>query len=171
MLCRDMPPAGGFEAVKYKRNMPFRGPGGLVILGGVTAICTYGFYRLGKGNLEKRQVWITNMGLWSAGQETCRRRPLIAKRGHVGIRPQFILSHSLGPYLWRAKLIWTDFMQGTATREGVVAYPSCAAAAGRGGSGCTSAAACCVGEGKGDHEGCQGMGGKHNLSSMSRVGD
>lgn len=49
-----MPPPGGFEAVKYKRNLPFRGPGGLVILSGVTAICSYGFYRLGKGNNEKR---------------------------------------------------------------------------------------------------------------------
>jgi hypothetical protein len=52
--CRDMPPAGGFEAIKYKRNLPFRGPGSLVILGGVTGICAYGFYRLGKGNLERR---------------------------------------------------------------------------------------------------------------------
>ena len=49
-----MPPAGGFEAVKYKRNLPLRGPGGLVVLGGVTAICAYGFYRLGQGNREKR---------------------------------------------------------------------------------------------------------------------
>ncbi|KAI0796938.1 B16.6 subunit of GRIM-19, NADH:ubiquinone oxidoreductase [Abortiporus biennis] len=53
---QDMPPAGGFEAVKYKRNLPFRGPSGLVILGGVTAVCAYGFYRLGKGNLEKREL-------------------------------------------------------------------------------------------------------------------
>ena len=45
---------GGFEALKYKRNLPFRGPGSLVILGGVTGICAYGFYRLGKGNLERR---------------------------------------------------------------------------------------------------------------------
>ena len=51
---RDMPPAGGFESVKYKRNLPFRGPSGLAILGGVTAICAYGFYRVGLGNLEKR---------------------------------------------------------------------------------------------------------------------
>jgi hypothetical protein len=51
---RDMPPAGGFENVKYKRNLPFRGPSGLVILGGVTAVCAYGFYRVGLGNLEKR---------------------------------------------------------------------------------------------------------------------
>jgi len=51
---RDMPPVGGFENVKYKRNLPFRGPSGLVILGGVTALCAYGFYRVGLGNLEKR---------------------------------------------------------------------------------------------------------------------
>ena len=49
-----MPPAGGFANVKYKRNLPFRGPSGLVILGGVTAVCAYGFYRVGLGNLEKR---------------------------------------------------------------------------------------------------------------------
>jgi len=57
LLCRDMPPVGGFDAVKYKRNLPFRGPGGLVILGGVTAICAYGFYQVGRGNLEKRYVF------------------------------------------------------------------------------------------------------------------
>ncbi|KAF9651068.1 hypothetical protein BDM02DRAFT_3091952 [Thelephora ganbajun] len=58
-----MPPAGGFENVKYKRNLPFRGPSGLVILGGVTAICAYGFYRIGLGNLEKRELQRENV--WS----------------------------------------------------------------------------------------------------------
>lgn len=53
---RDMPPSGGFDAIKYKRNLPLRGPSGIVILGGVTALCAYGFYRVGKGNLEKRCV-------------------------------------------------------------------------------------------------------------------
>ncbi|KAI0692268.1 GRIM-19 [Cytidiella melzeri] len=51
-----MPPAGGFPEIKYKRNLPFRGPSGVVILGGVTAVCAYGFYRLGLGNLEKREL-------------------------------------------------------------------------------------------------------------------
>ncbi|KAH7916264.1 GRIM-19 [Hygrophoropsis aurantiaca] len=55
-LHRDMPPPGGFDAVKYKRNLPFRGPSGLVILGAVTAVCAFGFYRVGKGNLEKREL-------------------------------------------------------------------------------------------------------------------
>ncbi|EMD40485.1 hypothetical protein CERSUDRAFT_111080 [Gelatoporia subvermispora B] len=53
---QDMPPPGGFNAIKYKRNLPFRGPSGLVILGGVTAVCTYGFYRVGRGNIEKREL-------------------------------------------------------------------------------------------------------------------
>lgn len=52
-----MPPAGGFESIKYKRNLPLRGPSGIVILAGVVAVCGFGFYRLGQGNLEKR--WVT----------------------------------------------------------------------------------------------------------------
>ena len=51
---RDMPPPGGFQEIRYKRNLPFRGPSGAVILAGVTAFCAFGFYRLGLGNLEKR---------------------------------------------------------------------------------------------------------------------
>ncbi|KIM46419.1 hypothetical protein M413DRAFT_441512 [Hebeloma cylindrosporum] len=53
---QDMPPAGGFEALKYKRNLPLRGPGAYAIPGGVTAICAFGFWRLGKGNLERREL-------------------------------------------------------------------------------------------------------------------
>ena len=52
-----MPPAGGYETIRYKRNLPFRGPGGAVVIGAVTAICAYGFYRVGLGNLEKRWVF------------------------------------------------------------------------------------------------------------------
>jgi GRIM-19 protein len=87
-----MPPPGGFEQIKYKRNLPFRGPGGLVILAGVTTICAYGFYRLGLGNLEKR-YFITF--IISTDRVSCHLRenvlsihPLDAKRGSVGIRPR-----------------------------------------------------------------------------------
>ncbi|KAJ8453622.1 hypothetical protein ONZ45_g19638 [Pleurotus djamor] len=45
-VSRDMPPAGGFESVKYKRNLPVRGPGALAILGGVTAV-----------ELHREKVW------------------------------------------------------------------------------------------------------------------
>ena len=51
---QDLPPPGGYEPIRYKRNLPARGPGGLAIFGGVIAICTYGFWRLGQGNLEQR---------------------------------------------------------------------------------------------------------------------
>jgi len=51
---RDMPPPGGFEAVQYRRNLPLRGPGSYTILGGVIAVCAYGLYRVGLGNLERR---------------------------------------------------------------------------------------------------------------------
>ncbi|KIK70068.1 hypothetical protein GYMLUDRAFT_91047 [Collybiopsis luxurians FD-317 M1] len=51
-----MPPPGGFESIKYKRNLPFRGPGALAILGGVAAVSAFGFYRYGQGVLEKREL-------------------------------------------------------------------------------------------------------------------
>lgn len=51
---RDLPPKGGFEAIKFKRNLPTKGPGGAVIFGAVTAVCAFGFWRVGLGNLEKR---------------------------------------------------------------------------------------------------------------------
>jgi hypothetical protein len=51
---RDMPPAGGYETIKYKRSLPTRGPGGIAIFGAVIGICALGFWRLGAGNLERR---------------------------------------------------------------------------------------------------------------------
>lgn len=53
---QDLPPPGGFEHVRYKRNLPMRGPGGAVVFGGIFAICAFGFWRLGQGNLERRSV-------------------------------------------------------------------------------------------------------------------
>ena len=76
-----MPPPGGFEAIKYKRNLPLRGPSGLVILGGVMAVCAYGFYRVGKGNLEKRYVEsLRSFGRSVGGQA-------VVKRGQLWARP------------------------------------------------------------------------------------
>lgn len=51
-----MPPSGGYEAIKYKRNLPIRGPGGALVFGGIALICGWGFYKLGLGNLEQRCV-------------------------------------------------------------------------------------------------------------------
>lgn len=55
-LSQDLPPAGGFAPIKYKRNLPTKGPGGALIFGTVAAICTFGFWRVGQGNLEKREL-------------------------------------------------------------------------------------------------------------------
>src|SRR6266849_3480355 len=86
-----MPPAGGFESIRYKRNLPLRGPSGLAILGGVTVLCAYGFYRVGKGNIEKRCVLnkrkracANRFGL--RGRKTCQviRRAQRGTWGSVG---------------------------------------------------------------------------------------
>ena len=53
---QDLPPVGWFERIKYKRQLPNKGPSGLVIFSSIFAICTYGFYKLGQGNLEARLV-------------------------------------------------------------------------------------------------------------------
>ncbi|GAA5823683.1 hypothetical protein JCM5353_005103 [Sporobolomyces roseus] len=53
---QDLPPSGGFNPIKYKRNLPTKGPGGAIIFGTVFAVCTFGFWRVGLGNLEKREL-------------------------------------------------------------------------------------------------------------------
>ncbi|CAG8600846.1 10392_t:CDS:2, partial [Acaulospora colombiana] len=53
ILESDLPPAGGFETLKYKRNLPYRGPSGLVLLLGTMAFCGFGFYRYGQGANER----------------------------------------------------------------------------------------------------------------------
>ncbi|KAL7425222.1 hypothetical protein Q5752_000910 [Cryptotrichosporon argae] len=53
---QDMPPAGGYEAVRYRRSLPIRGPGGAVVFSAITAVCAFGFWRVGAGNLEKREL-------------------------------------------------------------------------------------------------------------------
>ncbi|TXT12989.1 hypothetical protein VHUM_01390 [Vanrija humicola] len=51
-----MPPPGGYETLKYKRNLPIRGAGGIALFGGTALICALGFWRLGEANLEKREL-------------------------------------------------------------------------------------------------------------------
>ncbi|TIB42628.1 hypothetical protein E3P86_00303 [Wallemia ichthyophaga] len=53
---QDLPPPGGFETVKYKRSLPLKGPSGAVIFGTILAISGWGFYKLGQGNLEMREL-------------------------------------------------------------------------------------------------------------------
>ncbi|KAL1918854.1 uncharacterized protein VTP21DRAFT_2876 [Calcarisporiella thermophila] len=53
---QDMPPAGGYPQVHYRRNLPQRGPSGLALVVGVTAVCTFGFWQYARGMSEKREL-------------------------------------------------------------------------------------------------------------------
>ncbi|RDL31828.1 Uncharacterized protein BP5553_09230 [Venustampulla echinocandica] len=60
---QDLPPVGGYGPVQYKRNIPARGfrPG--LVLMGVGALMTYGFYKLGTGIREHNEL--AREKLWS----------------------------------------------------------------------------------------------------------
>ncbi|RHZ76495.1 hypothetical protein Glove_197g46 [Diversispora epigaea] len=53
---QDLPRPGGFPSIRYKRNLPKRGPSGVVLLTAVAAISAYGFYRVGLANEERREL-------------------------------------------------------------------------------------------------------------------
>jgi len=53
---QDLPPAGGYEALRYQRNVPFKGPSSAVLFGGVFAVCAYGWYRWIQGSIERREL-------------------------------------------------------------------------------------------------------------------
>ncbi|EST06111.2 GRIM-19 [Kalmanozyma brasiliensis GHG001] len=53
---QDLPPSGGYQPIRYKRNLPGKNLSGLTIFGSVIAICAYGFYKVGLGNLEQREL-------------------------------------------------------------------------------------------------------------------
>jgi hypothetical protein len=118
-LHRDMPPAGGFEAVRYKRNLPLRGPSGLAILGGVTALCAYGFYRVGKGNIEKRYVLTKEVRMYEPVPASGTKNvssDMLSPTGNVafyGIRPRdarndwrCLIMLRIGPWLLMATQKW-----------------------------------------------------------------
>ncbi|KAI0871698.1 NADH-ubiquinone oxidoreductase subunit [Hypoxylon argillaceum] len=53
---QDMPPAGGYGPVQYKRNLPAAGFRPRTWLLAMGVIMTFGFYKLGKGNKEQREL-------------------------------------------------------------------------------------------------------------------
>jgi hypothetical protein len=54
VMPQDMPPAGGYEPVQYRRNLPVRGFRPAWYLAAVAGIMTYGFYRVGQGIREHK---------------------------------------------------------------------------------------------------------------------
>ncbi len=53
---QDMPPAGGYGPIAYKRNVPARGPSGVAMLAGVAAAMAVGFALVARSNQRKRCV-------------------------------------------------------------------------------------------------------------------
>ncbi|KAK4442691.1 GRIM-19 [Podospora aff. communis PSN243] len=53
---QDMPPAGGYEAVQYKRNLPTKGFKPATLLGIAGLIMGYGWYRVIKGIRERNEL-------------------------------------------------------------------------------------------------------------------
>merc|ERR1711907_533451 len=54
-LKQDMPRPGGFPPVRYRRDMAVRGPSGFTMFVGAAAIMAYGFYKVGQGNIKRRE--------------------------------------------------------------------------------------------------------------------
>ncbi|KAI9779974.1 MAG: hypothetical protein M1816_003289 [Peltula sp. TS41687] len=53
---QDLPPAGGYEPIQYKRNLPARGFRPSYYLYAVGIIMTYGFYKAGQGIREMNEL-------------------------------------------------------------------------------------------------------------------
>ncbi|CCU97729.1 unnamed protein product [Malassezia sympodialis ATCC 42132] len=53
---KDLPPQGGYAPIRYKRNMPVRGPSGVFLIFATVGISAFGFWRLGQGNIERREL-------------------------------------------------------------------------------------------------------------------
>ena len=51
---QDMPPKGGYDAFRFSRHLPKRGPNGTVVMLGGVAVMAFGFYVIKKTNEERR---------------------------------------------------------------------------------------------------------------------
>lgn len=56
LTIRDLPPRGGYAPIRYKRNLPAKGPSGVMLIFMTVGITAFGFWRLGLGNIERRYV-------------------------------------------------------------------------------------------------------------------
>ncbi len=51
---QDMPPKGGYPGITYAKNIPKKGPSGLVIMLGGVATMAIGFYGIKLTNKKRR---------------------------------------------------------------------------------------------------------------------
>eukprot|EP00959_Pyramimonas_sp_CCMP1952_P024854 521722-Pyramimonas_sp.AAC.1 len=53
---QDMPPPGGFPAIRFGRRIANTGPSGTVVFGISALVIGFGFYKVGQTNLESRAL-------------------------------------------------------------------------------------------------------------------
>ncbi|KAJ2329572.1 hypothetical protein IWW51_000527, partial [Coemansia sp. RSA 2702] len=89
---QDMPPKGGFQAIRYERRLPQRGPGGIAMFAICGGIMAYGWYRLYLGlderrELEREKMWsrihVTPLLIAEADRDEYRRRCAAVERERV----------------------------------------------------------------------------------------
>lgn len=51
---RDLPRPGGYEALRYQRNLPTKGPSGLALFGGMGLVCAFGWYKWAQGRFTEQ---------------------------------------------------------------------------------------------------------------------
>ena len=56
LVKQELPPKGGYPPIEYARNLPKRGPSGLVIFIGGAAVMAFGFYHVIMGNRRRWYV-------------------------------------------------------------------------------------------------------------------
>lgn len=56
LVKQDLPPKGGYPPIEYARNLPKRGPSGLVMFIGGAVVMAYGFYHVIMGNRRRWYV-------------------------------------------------------------------------------------------------------------------
>lgn len=53
---QDLPPAQGYGTIRYKRNLPFKGPSGAMLFAIVGGLTTFGQWHQKRKKAEKRYV-------------------------------------------------------------------------------------------------------------------
>eukprot|EP00052_Salpingoeca_macrocollata_P030978 m.321725 g.321725 ORF g.321725 m.321725 type:complete len:128 (-) comp25783_c0_seq1:20-403(-) len=53
---QDRPPPGGFKDIPFKRNLPYRGPSGVVLFAAGALAISFGFYKIIDGNQHRRRL-------------------------------------------------------------------------------------------------------------------
>ena len=53
LMKQDLPPKGGYPPIEYARNLPKRGPSGVMMFIGGAAVMAFGFYYVIMGNRRR----------------------------------------------------------------------------------------------------------------------